>query len=34
MMIEMYEYFAKEINVKKLNRIKEEAIEYHANKKP
>jgi len=34
MMVEMYNYFANEINVKTLNRIKNEAIEYHANKKP
>jgi len=34
MMTEMYEYFAKEIHVKTLNRIRDKAIEYHANKKP
>jgi len=34
MMTEMYDYFVKEINIKTLNRIKQEAIEYHTNKKP
>jgi hypothetical protein len=34
MMIEMYEYLKTIVNVKILNRIKQEAIKYYANKKP
>lgn len=34
MMTEMYEYFSTQIDINTLNKIKHEALEYHANKKP
>jgi hypothetical protein len=34
MMTDMYDYLKTIIKIERLNQIKQEAIEYHANKKP